>query len=85
MGDFIGHAFKLVVIYFVFYWLSVFVFGASACVGCAAVVKAGGEWAQETGPRWTAEAAAAQSAAKLAAKPAPSSKVPAPKSSSTRK
>ena len=63
MGDFISHALKLAVIYFVFYWLGVFVFGGAACLGCVSIIKAGGEWAQEEGAREARRAPAPRVAA----------------------
>lgn len=41
MGDFIWSAVKIVVIYYVFYWLAVGVFGGAACVGCWSTVEWG--------------------------------------------
>ena len=70
MGDFISHTLKLVVIYFVFYWLGVFVFGGAACLGCVSIIKAGGEWAQEEQARELR--AAASSPGPVPTKPAPS-------------
>lgn len=39
MGNFIWKGIKLVIIYFIFYFIGVVVFGATACMGCTAVIK----------------------------------------------
>lgn len=51
MGDFIantiGATIKIVIIYYVFYWLGVVVFGGAACMGCATILKSMSEDVQQ--------------------------------------